>query len=141
MTPKRNEQVREAMRRWRKRHPQAAKTKTDDWRRAHPAMMLVRAARRRAKRKGIPCTITWNDISPLPSHCPVLGYRLRYYGSNHGRDLYKNRAAASLDRIKNSRGYVPGNVIVISLRANLLKGQATLIELQKIAAFFGRYVS
>jgi hypothetical protein len=52
----------------------------------------------------------------------------------------KNRTAASLDRIKNSRGYVPGNVLVISLRANLLKGQATLAELQKIAAFFGRYV-
>jgi hypothetical protein len=80
MTRKRKKQVREAMQRWRKRHPEKNKAAIESWRQRHPAMMLVRAARRRAKRKGIPCTITWKDITPLPTHCPVLGYRLRYYG-------------------------------------------------------------
>lgn len=140
MTRKRKKQVREAMRRWRKRHPETFKERTDEWRRAHPAMMLVRSARRRARRKRIRCTITWRDISPLPKICPVFGYRLNYR-PRAGRKLYANRAAASVDRIENSRGYVPGNVIVVSLRANLLKGQASLAELQKIAAFYRRYVS
>lgn len=74
---------------------------------------------------------------PLPTHCPVLGVKLAY-GPGRGRKLYENGTAASLDRIHNHLGYVKGNVIVISLRANLLKGQATVEELRKIADFYGR---
>jgi hypothetical protein len=102
-----------------------------------PARPLIWAAARRAKRKNIPFDIRLDDLLPLPTHCPVLGLKLQY-GPGRGRKLYENGCAASLDRIHNERGYVKGNVIVISLRANLLKGQATLDELQKIAAFYGR---
>ena len=73
----------------------------------------------------------------MPTHCPVLGVRLAY-GPGRGRKLYENGAAASLDRIHNHLGYVRGNVIVICLRANLLKGQATVEELRRIADFYGR---
>jgi hypothetical protein len=140
MTRKRLAQCNAATKRWQARNPDKRRAAEINWQKKNPAKMLVRAARRRAKGKGIACTITWKDISPLPTHCPVFGYKLNY-GPGRGLKLYENKAAASLDRIRNSRGYVPGNVIVISLRANLLKGQATLAELRKIAVFFAGYGS
>ena len=101
-------------------------------------IIFLRGARRRAKRKGIPFEITAADIE-RPEFCPVLGLRLVYGASGKSRRLYENGAAASLDRIKNERGYVKNNVLIVSLRANLLKGQASIAELQKIAAFYARF--
>ncbi len=130
--------ARAASKKWQRLNPNKRRAAETNWIKANPAKMLVRAARRRSKRKGIECNITWRDISPLPKFCPVLGLRLQY-GPGRGRKLYENGSAASLDRIRNQHGYVFGNVIVISLRANLLKGQATLSEIQKIAKFYGRW--
>lgn len=42
----------------------------------------------------------------------------------------------SLDRIRNELGYVRGNVIVISNRANRLKSDASIEELRDIASFY-----
>jgi hypothetical protein len=140
----------EGHRRWKTLNPQALRDASDahsvaravaregaDWFRARPVKSLIRQAKRRAKAKGIAFNISAADLLPLPTHCPVLGLELAY-GPGRGRKLYENGAAASLDRVRNELGYVKGNVIVISLRANLLKGQATLEELQKIADFYGR---
>lgn len=44
----------------------------------------------------------------------------------------------SLDRINPDRGYVPGNVQVISFRANTLKNNATREELAKVLAYMKR---
>ena len=41
----------------------------------------------------------------------------------------------SLDRIDNSKGYVPGNIAVISMRANMIKNNASLVELKAIVAY------
>jgi hypothetical protein len=109
---------------------------TAPWFISRPVKPLIWAAKRRAKRKGIPFDICAADLLPLPTHCPVLGTKLNY-GPGRGRKLYENGAAASLDRIHNNNlGYVKGNVIIVSLRANLLKGQATIEELRKIADFY-----
>jgi hypothetical protein len=40
-----------------------------------------------------------------------------------------------LDRIDNSKGYVPSNIAVISMRANMIKNNATLAELKAIVAY------
>lgn len=109
------------------------------WCDAHPIDYLFRGARARAKRKGIPFEITTADITFLPEFCPVLGLKLKYGASGKSRKLYENGDAASLDRIKNELGYVRGNVLIVSLRANLLKGQATLDELRRIAAFYEKF--
>jgi hypothetical protein len=45
-------------------------------------------------------------------------------------------AGASLDRIDREKGYVPGNVRVVSLRANLLRKDSTYEELRALADFF-----
>lgn len=36
------------------------------------------------------------------------------------------------------RRYHPGNVLVVSLRANMIKADATAEELEKVARFYGR---
>ena len=61
---------------------------------------------------------------PLIETCPVLGIPLY----SDGRD---NQNAPSLDRFIPSLGYVKGNVFVISRRANVLKGDATIEEVKK----------
>lgn len=48
--------------------------------------------------------------------------------------------APSLDRINNDLGYVPGNVMVISRRANIIKKDATLDELVAIGKFYDRFL-
>lgn len=69
-------------------------------------------------------TIQWEDIV-IPTHCPVLGFELTY--DAEGRDQ-----SPSLDRIDNSKGYIEGNVRVISSRANVLRKNGTLEEFEKI---------
>lgn len=82
-------------------------------------------ARARAKRRGIPFTLTPEDIK-IPERCPLLGIPLLRSPATYAtRD-----AAPSLDRIDSTKGYAPGNVWVISFRANAIKRNATLEELE-----------
>ena len=48
------------------------------------------------------------------------------------------RDSASIDRIHNHLGYIPGNVHWVSYRANRIKADATVEELQKIADYYRR---
>ena len=81
-----------------------------------------------ADRRGIPFTIEFEDIQQ-PKFCPVLGIELNY---NWSGDHQRDEAKATIDKVIPSLGYVPGNVFVISWRANKLKSDMTLDELQKI---------
>ena len=95
---------------------------------------MLYAARARAKKLGLECTITKDDIV-IPDVCPVLGTPL-FARAGEGRpttDQIPN--SPSLDRIVNDKGYVPGNVAVISFRANLLKRDATIEELEAILSY------
>ena len=83
-----------------------------------PEKELFNRARKRAQRKAIPFEITRKDVN-LPEYCPVLGIKLDW---TNGRSAN----SPSLDRIIPSSGYVPGNVRVISDRANRLKGDKSL---------------
>lgn len=89
--------------------------------------MLYRV-KNRAKRLGIPFDLERTDIS-IPDFCPVLGIELIYRGGV-GSGYHAN--SPSLDRIKPSLGYVKGNVRVISARANLLKNDASVEELERV---------
>lgn len=88
---------------------------------------LLNHAKIRAKRKGVPFAITKEHVS-VPDFCPVLGIPIL-----HNTRGGFNPNSASIDRIIPALGYVPGNVVVISLRANLLKRDGTAEELAKIA--------
>ena len=99
-----------------------------EWRRKYPERYLLSNARKRAEKKGIPFDIDENDII-IPDRCPVFGVELCYGSRNyHG-------SAPSLERIDPTKGYVKGNIAVISHRANNLKGDATIEELQAIISW------
>lgn len=96
----------------------------------NPERHLVNDARKRAKRRGIPFSITADDIH-IPARCPVLGIPLV---PSTGRPAAQS---PSLDRLVTSLGYTKDNTIVISHRANTLKGDATLDELRRLVEFVG----
>ena len=85
---------------------------------------MLSAAKHRAKLGGFAFNITTADIN-IPEFCPILGIRLK---RAKGRSPQPN--SPSLDRIKPTLGYVVGNVWVISHRANAMKQDATLAELE-----------
>jgi hypothetical protein len=91
----------------------------------HPERYLWRAARHRALKLGVPFTVTEADIV-IPATCPVLGIPLKS-GNRH--------TAPSLDRHKPALGYVPGNITVMSNRANILKSDATTDEILSLAVY------
>lgn len=97
-----------------------------DYRHKYPEKYLLRNVKRRARLNDIPCTIGLEDIV-IPQVCPVLGIPL-FMGTSKD-----HRNAPSVDRIIPALGYVPGNVRVISHRANNLRSNGTAAELKKVA--------
>jgi hypothetical protein len=97
-------------------------------RRSDPVNALYDNARSRAYSTGAPFRLTEADIT-VPEFCPVLGIPLmRSPGSVCGTDN-----SPSLDRIVPELGYVPGNIAVISHRANTIKSKGTAEEHRRIA--------
>ena len=92
---------------------------------------LWRMARTRARVNDLEFTINEDDII-IPEICPVLGIDIIIGSGTRGG---KNNSP-SVDRIDNSKGYIVGNVVVVSFRANSLKSDATLEELRKLADFY-----
>lgn len=97
------------------------------YRKTRPDIGMLTAARLRAKAAGVPCTITTSDIV-IPTHCPILGIELK---RNEGASV-PWAASPSLDRVVPKLGYIPGNIQVISHRANTIKNDATIEELKLI---------
>jgi hypothetical protein len=95
---------------------------------------MVVSARTRARKQNVPFTITEGDIT-IPAHCPVLGLELVRGVGQAGP------ASPSLDKIVPALGYVRGNIQVISNRANILKRDATLEEIEALADWMRRQVA
>jgi len=95
---------------------------------------MVRAAKARAAKAGVPFNITPEDIV-IPQLCPVLQIPL-IVGQSQASDN-----SPSLDRVIPLLGYVRGNILVISNRANRIKNNATIPELRAVASFFEAYIS
>ena len=87
--------------------------------------MLTRA-KSRAKIGNIPFNLTLEDIS-IPDTCPLLGIPIKVQPK---KGYHPN--SPSLDKIIPEKGYIKGNVWVISNRANTLKNDATLTELKTL---------
>lgn len=85
-------------------------------------------SKKRAKQNGTPFTLTLEDIPEIPERCPVLDIPVVANTIAGPLD-----SSPSLDRIIPELGYVPGNVRIISNRANRLRGDGTAEELRKIA--------
>lgn len=107
----------------------ATSARTKKWRRENPELYLLKSAKDRAAARGHEFSITIDDIK-IPSHCPVFGTPLIAFG---GRGA--NGASPSIDRIDNSKGYVRGNVAIISSGANALKRNATISQIELLLKY------
>ena len=112
----------------------AAKTKPWQTRRQRrPIAYLLNVARQRCNRTGTDFSITEADLT-MPTHCPLLGTLLDTYA-----DIVD--VHPSIDRIDPALGYIPGNVWIISHRANRIKSNATFAELIAIGLALQERVS
>lgn len=92
--------------------------------------ILLHKAKIRAKRQNLPFNLELSDIV-IPEFCPVLiNLKLE---SNSGGDKKTKPNSPSLDKILPERGYIKGNVAIISHRANTIKQNATVEELRRVA--------
>ena len=89
-----------------------------------PEYFLWKSAKKRARDKGWDFDIEVTDIV-IPNFCPYLGIEITHQVGGKGR----RPGSPSLDRLDSKKGYVKGNIIVCSWRANFLKSDATLNEL------------
>ncbi len=94
----------------------------------HERNLLINA-RSRAKKLGRVFALQLSDIS-IPERCPVLDIILQ---KQTGRAPQPN--SPSIDCVIPSLGYVPGNVKVISFRANQLKNDGSSEEHEAIARY------
>jgi hypothetical protein len=92
----------------------------EDWRR-RPFFN----SRSRAKRDGLSFDLSLEDIV-TPKVCPWFGIPLL-------RAKERTDNSPSLDRLVPSKGYVRGNVIVVSDLANRIKNSGTLEQIQAVA--------
>lgn len=100
---------------------------------------LYHAAKKRAALKNIPFDIEVSDIV-VPTYCPILGIPLYCQEGVGAVPVPERYNSPSLDRINNKKGYVKGNIAVISMRANQVKSDGTYEEIAAIAAFMKQHL-
>lgn len=115
---------------WRRKNPDAVKAIDKRWRQKHPEKVHLKLIRQRARCKGIPFNLTIEDVT-VPNYCPVLGLRIKRGSKVRGN-------CPSVDRINPRKGYVKGNVIVVSMLANMIKTSATVEQIGKVYRFYRR---
>lgn len=85
---------------------------------------MLRRAKSRAKEKSLEFNISIDDIF-IPKECPILKIPLI---SKKGRPGCFD-SSPSLDRIDPEKGYIKGNIMVISSLANVMKNNASVKNL------------
>ena len=106
-------------RKWQQEHPENNRKAQRKYYEKNPQQKLLKSSRGNAKPRGLEHTITTEDIV-VPEYCPYLKVKL------HIDNI-------SIDRIDSTKGYIPGNIQVISKLANLMKSSATKEELIQFA--------
>ena len=100
-----------------------------------PEFYLLKAARRRAKNNDLEFNIDESDII-IPQFCPYLNIPL--FINPTGKAACDN--SPTLDRIRNELGYVKGNIIVVSFRANRMKSNYSFEELKLLVTNLQSFV-
>lgn len=99
------------------------------------AKYRLRNKKQDCKKSGLEYSITAEYVAslfPSDGNCPVLGFKLARSGAPSQFNL------ASIDRIDNSKGYIVGNIAIISCRANTIKRDANIKELELVLAYVRR---
>lgn len=96
-------------------------------RKRNPLSIMLQGARNRSKKYGLPFNLTLEDLqSEYQDVCPVLGINI-CVNTGHVKEN-----SITLDRIVPELGYVKGNIAIISHKANTIKNNATVAELERV---------
>ena len=102
----------------------------NEYRNSRPEWYMHYKARQRATLKKTEFNIEVSDVV-MPKKCPVFS---QYELKKETSDMSGPKPwSPSLDRIDNTKGYIKGNVQVLSHKANTMKGNATPQELLQFA--------
>lgn len=119
----------ESSKRWSLRNPEKAASNARNWRQRNPGYMLHHRAKRRSMVSGIEFAITREDIPAIPDICPIALIPLKFR-SDGGQGPCEN--SPSLDRVDQNKGYIVGNLRVISHQGNRMKGEMTREDVLRI---------
>lgn len=98
----------------------------------HFIKSMLRSAKTRAYKNNLEFNLELSDII-IPEVCPILEKPFSF-GTKENYDF-----SPSLDRINNEKGYIKGNIRVISKKANTMKNNATVEELTNFCKNIIRY--
>lgn len=115
---------------WAEDNPERYKESQAKWKQDIIKVILGRV-KNRAKKRNLEFNLDERDIF-IPETCPVFGTPLIF---NHENNDYW----PAVDRLDNSRGYVKGNVNVMSYRANRIKSDASLEELRALVKYLEEF--
>jgi hypothetical protein len=99
---------------------------------ANPELYLFRRMRENSRQRGHRCPFTYKSFlreigGRMPEVCPVLGIKLDPSAPANSPHL------PTVDRFDSTKPYRPGNVAIISWRANALKKDGTVSEARMLA--------
>jgi hypothetical protein len=133
----------EARREWKHRYNnsdkgRAAKRK---WTAKNPkwtwAVLATERAKKRAAKAGVPFEINSRYLHSItPNRCPVFGYKFQWAGNGT-----THPSSPTVDRLDPQKGYVPGNVAIISHKANTIKSSYGYEDVIVVAEWLGRIES
>jgi hypothetical protein len=103
------------------------KNKLIRWREKNHEKAILFRAKQRAKQKDFEFNLDSSDIV-IPLRCPILDIEII-----RNKNTSTKVNSPSLDRIDNTKGYIKGNIMVVSNKANTMKNNATPEELIKFA--------
>jgi hypothetical protein len=87
---------------------------------------LISKLKSQAKLKGVDFNITKEDINWVEI-CPIMQIKLNYFTTG-----FREHNTASFDRKDTNKGYIKGNVFVISNIANMRKSDLTIEQLERM---------
>ena len=103
------------------------------WGKNNPEKSMLIKTKTRAKKNGTEFNIDADDIQ-IPERCPILNIPIvREFRGGGNKNKGPRATSPSIDRLDNTKGYVKGNIQIISHKANVMKNSATPEELLQFA--------
>lgn len=110
---------------WRNKNKKIWSGYTKTYRDKNPIRAKLMVIRAKCKKEKLPFDLTEEEIL-IPTVCPVLDIPLD--GSTRDNQW-------SIDRINPSKGYTKANTRIISMRANRLKNDASILDVERILKY------
>jgi hypothetical protein len=98
------------------------------WRAANYRENWLKRTEQRCTKYGWSFNLTLDDLE-IPERCPALGILIVPNDPNKWQ-------SPSIDRINPDLGYVKGNIAIISFRANQIKSNSSIEEMEKVLKYY-----